>query len=152
MIMGGAMVHGLSAGGAVGLAGGVLVGSLLLAAAGGGRSSEGWVALSGFVLLLVIFGHLYDLLGRRRLINTAYSFVTIFYWALAFPLCRFLYDLFWALSSSEISASAPSYVTRGDFFSFLAFQAVVGSVYGLGFRILHSNFLAMARAIASWRR
>lgn len=91
---------------------------------------------------LALFGAGYDLLVERRRFRAGGIVEVAGYFALAFPVARLLQTLL--VSAGRAPAEG--------WFSFLTFQALMGSLYGLGFLLLHIQVFVCYQALRRiWR-
>jgi hypothetical protein len=128
-------------GAATGLVAGLVVGAL---AATGGAPTHFVVAASlGLGVPLAVFGIGYDLLldaGRIRFGGIAPA---AFYGVIVFPVARLAQELLlMGLFGQGITLQQESGVPQ-----FLAFQAVMGFGYGVGFLMIHSQIMELG----AWR-
>lgn len=126
---------------ATGLAAGVIVGAL--AATGGAPPAYVAVSALGLGLPLALFGLGYDILldaGRVRFGGIAPAAL---YGVLIFPLARLLQELLLL----GVFGEGITLQLESNVFTFLAFQAVMGFGYGIGFLMIHGQIMELS----AWR-
>jgi hypothetical protein len=123
----------------IGFVAGVLVGGLA-------GASTGYiiVAALGLGIPLAIFGVIYDALLDAGKLNFGYAAPTALYGVLTFPIARLLQELLLtAIFGEGITLQQESGVL-----SFLAYQAIMGFGYGIGFLMIHNQIIEMS----AWRQ
>jgi hypothetical protein len=127
---------------AIGFAAGLLVGAL--AAVASAPTSFVIVAALGLSIPLAIFGIIYDALLDAGKLNFGYAAPTALYGVLTFPIARLLQELLLtAIFGQGITLQQESGVL-----SFLAYQAIMGFGYGIGFLMIHGQIIEMS----AWRQ
>ena len=127
---------------AIGFAAGLLVGAL--AAVASAPTSFVIVAALGLSIPLAIFGIIYDVLLDAGKLNFGYAAPTALYGVLTFPIARLLQELLLtAIFGQGITLQQESGVL-----SFLAYQAILGFGYGIGFLMIHGQIIEMS----AWRQ
>ena len=127
---------------AIGFAAGLLVGAL--AALASAPTSFVIVAALGLSIPLAIFGIIYDALLDAGKLNFGYAAPTALYGVLTFPIARLLQELLLtAIFGQGITLQQESGVL-----SFLAYQAIMGFGYGIGFLMIHGQIIEMS----AWRQ
>jgi hypothetical protein len=127
---------------AIGFAAGLLVGAL--AALASAPTSFVIVAALGLSIPLAIFGIIYDALLDAGKLNFGYAAPTALYGVLTFPIARLLQELLLtAIFGQGITLQQESGVL-----SFLAYQAIMGFGYGIGFLMIHNQIIEMS----AWRQ
>jgi len=125
----------------IGLVAGLIVGAL--AAVGGAPTGFIIVAALGLGIPLAIFGVIYDALLDAGKLDFGYAAPTALYGVLTFPLARLLQEiLLTAIFGEGITLQQESGVL-----SFLAYQAIMGFGYGIGFLMIHNQIIEMS----AWR-
>ena len=126
----------------IGLVAGLIVGAL--GAVGGAPTSFIIVASLGLGIPLAIFGVIYDALLDAGRLNFGYAAPTALYGVLSFPIARLLQELLLtAIFGQGITLQQESGVL-----SFLAYQAIMGFGYGIGFLMIHNQIIEMS----AWRQ
>ncbi len=126
----------------IGFATGLLVGAL--AAVGGAPTNFIIIAALGLGIPLAIFGIIYDALLDAGKLNFGYAAPTALYGVLTFPIARLLQELLLtAIFGQGITLQQESGVL-----SFLAYQAIMGFGYGIGFLMIHGQIVEMS----AWRQ
>src|SRR5918994_507729 len=126
----------------IGFVAGLLVGGLAAVAS----SPTGFiiVAALGLGIPLAIFGVIYDALLDAGKLNFGYAAPTALYGVLTFPIARLVQELLLtAIFGQGITLQQESGVL-----SFLAYQAMMGFGYGIGFLMIHSQIIEMS----AWRQ
>jgi hypothetical protein len=121
-----------------GLVTGLIVGAL--AAAGGAPPAYVVVAALGLGIPLALFGLVYDVLldsGRLRFGGVAPAAL---YGVLIFPVARLLQELLLTL----IFGQGITLQQESGVLPFLAFQAVMGFGYGVGFLMIHGQIMELS--------
>jgi hypothetical protein len=127
---------------AIGFAAGLLVGAL--AAMANAPTGFVIVAALGLSIPLAIFGIIYDALLDAGKLNFGYAAPTALYGVLTFPIARLLQELLLtAIFGQGITLQQESGVL-----SFLAYQAIMGFGYGIGFLMIHGQIIEMS----AWRQ
>ena len=127
---------------AIGFAAGLLVGALAVVAS----APTGFVIVAalGLGIPLAIFGIIYDVLLDAGKLNFGYAAPTALYGVLTFPIARLLQELLLtAIFGQGITLQQESGVL-----SFLAYQAIMGFGYGIGFLMIHGQIIEMS----AWRQ
>jgi hypothetical protein len=102
------------------------------------------VAALGLSIPLAIFGIIYDALLDAGKLNFGYAAPTALYGVLTFPIARLLQELLLtAIFGQGITLQQESGVL-----SFLAYQAIMGFGYGIGFLMIHGQIIEMS----AWRQ
>jgi hypothetical protein len=102
------------------------------------------VAALGLSIPLAIFGIIYDVLLDAGKLNFGYAAPTALYGVLTFPIARLLQELLLtAIFGQGITLQQESGVL-----SFLAYQAIMGFGYGIGFLMIHGQIIEMS----AWRQ
>jgi hypothetical protein len=126
----------------IGFVAGLLVGALAAVAS----APIGFiiVAALGLGIPLAIFGMIYDALLDAGKLNFGYAAPTALYGVLTFPIARLLQELLLtAIFGQGITLQQESGVL-----SFLAYQAIMGFGYGIGFLMIHGQIIEMS----AWRQ
>jgi hypothetical protein len=127
---------------AIGFAAGLLVGAL--AAVANAPTGFVIVAALGLSIPLAIFGIIYDVLLDAGKLNFGYAAPTALYGVLTFPIARLLQELLLtAIFGQGITLQQESGVL-----SFLAYQAIMGFGYGIGFLMIHGQIIEWS----AWRQ
>ena len=125
----------------IGFVAGLLVGGL--ASVAGAPTGYIIVAALGLGIPLAIFGIIYDALLDAGKLNFGYAAPTALYGTLTFPVARLIQELLLtAIFGQGITLQQESGVL-----SFLAYQAIMGFGYGIGFLMIHGQILEMS----AWR-
>jgi hypothetical protein len=125
----------------IGFVTGLLVG--VLAAVGGAPANFIIVAALGLGIPLAIFGIIYDALLDAGKLQFGYAAPTALYGVLSFPIARLLQELLLtAIFGQGITLQQESGVP-----SFLAYQAIMGFGYGIGFLMIHNQIIELS----AWR-
>ena len=115
-----------------------------LAAVASAPTSFVIVAALGLSIPLAIFGIIYDVLLDAGKLNFGYAAPTALYGVLTFPIARLLQELLLtAIFGQGITLQQESGVL-----SFLAYQAIMGFGYGIGFLMIHGQIIEMS----AWRQ
>jgi hypothetical protein len=126
----------------IGFVAGLIVGAL--AAVGGAPANFIIVAALGLGIPLAIFGVIYDALLDAGKLNFGYAAPTALYGVLTFPIARLLQELLLtAIFGEGITLQQESGVL-----SFLAYQAIMGFGYGIGFLMIHNQIIE----VSAWRQ
>lgn len=97
----------------------------------------------GILVPLALFGLIYDLRFRHLSGEPGRWRDTVTYWTLAYPIVRILYDLglYFSTAARGSAGSLPEsfsyYAGPIEMFTWLVFQAMFGTAYGIGFLALH---------------
>src|ERR671910_1573827 len=125
----------------IGLVAGLLVGGL--AAVAGAPTGFIVVSALGLGIPLAIFGMLYDALLDAGKLRFGYAAPTALYGVLTFPIARLIQELLLtAIFGQRITLQQESNVL-----SFLAYQAIMGFGYGIGFLMIHGQIIELS----AWR-
>ena len=127
---------------AIGFAAGLLVGALAVVAS----APTGFiiVAALGLGIPLAIFGIIYDALLDAGKLNFGYAAPSALYGVLTFPIARLVQELLLtAIFGQGITLQQESSVL-----TFLAYQAIMGFGYGIGFLMIHGQIIEMS----AWRK
>jgi hypothetical protein len=127
---------------AIGFAAGLLVGALAAVAS----APTGFViaAALGLGIPLAIFGVIYDVLLDAGKLNFGYAAPTALYGVLTFPIARLLQELL----LTAIFGQGITLQQEAGVLSFLAYQAIMGFGYGIGFLMIHGQIIEMS----AWRQ
>jgi hypothetical protein len=126
----------------IGFVAGLLVGGLAAVA----NAPTGFIVVAalGLGIPLAIFGILYDALLDAGKLNFGYAAPTALYGVLTFPIARLIQEfLLTAIFGQGITLQQESGVL-----SFLAYQAMMGFGYGIGFLMIHNQIIEMS----AWRQ
>ena len=126
----------------IGFVAGLLVGALAAVA----NAPTGFIVVAalGLGIPLAIFGILYDALLDAGKLNFGYAAPSALYGVLTFPIARLVQELLLtAIFGQGITLQQESGVL-----SFLAYQAMMGFGYGIGFLMIHSQIIEMS----AWRQ
>jgi hypothetical protein len=126
---------------AIGFVAGLLVGAL--AAVGGASTGSIIVAALGLGIPLAIFGIIYDALLDAGKLNFGYAAPTALYGVLTFPVARLIQELL----LTAIFGQGITLQQESNVLSFLAYQAIMGFGYGIGFLMIHGQIIEMS----AWR-
>ena len=127
---------------AIGFVAGLIVGAL--AAVGGAPANFIIIAALGLGIPLAIFGMIYDALLDAGKLNFGYAAPTALYGILTFPIARLMQEvLLTAIFGQGITLQQEAGVL-----SFLAYQAIMGFAYGIGFLMIHNQIIEMS----AWRQ
>ena len=126
---------------AIGFAAGLLVGALAVVAS----APTGFVIVAalGLGIPLAIFGIIYDVLLDAGKLNFGYAAPTALYGVLTFPIARLLQELLLTV----IFGQGITLQQEAGVLSFLAYQAIMGFGYGIGFLMIHGQIIEMS----AWR-
>jgi hypothetical protein len=127
---------------AIGFAAGLLVGAL--AAVANAPTGFVIVAALGLGIPLAIFGMIYDALLDAGKLNFGYAAPTALYGVLTFPVARLLQELL----LTAIFGQGITLQQEAGVLSFLAYQAIMGFGYGIGFLMIHNQIIEMS----AWRQ
>src|SRR5918992_2963110 len=125
----------------IGFVAGLLVGGL--AAVAGAPAGYIIVAALGLGIPLAIFGIIYDALLDAGKLNFGYAAPTALYGVLTFPLARLVQELLLTM----IYGQGITLQQEAGVLSFLAYQAIMGFGYGIGFLMIHNQIIEMS----AWR-
>jgi hypothetical protein len=126
----------------IGFVAGLLVGGL--AAVAGAPTGFIIVSALGLGIPLAIFGIIYDALLDAGKLNFGYAAPTALYGILTFPIARLIQELLLTLLFGQgITLQQESGVL-----SFLAYQAIMGFGYGIGFLMIHNQIIE----VSAWRQ
>jgi hypothetical protein len=126
----------------IGFVAGLIVGAL--AAVGGAPTNFIIVAALGLGIPLAIFGIIYDALLDAGKLNFGYAAPTALYGVLTFPIARLLQELLLTV----IFGQGITLQQESGVLSFLAYQAIMGFGYGIGFLMIHNQIIEMS----AWRK
>ena len=125
----------------IGFVAGLIVGGLATVA--GAPTSYIIVAALGLGIPLAIFGIIYDALLDAGKLNFGYAAPSALYGVLTFPIARLVQELLLtAIFGQGITLQQESSVL-----TFLAYQAIMGFGYGIGFLMIHGQIIEMS----AWR-
>src|SRR5918997_1775826 len=102
------------------------------------------VAALGLGIPLAIFGIIYDALLDAGKLNFGYAAPTALYGVLTFPLARLVQELLLTM----IYGQGITLQQEAGVLSFLAYQAIMGFGYGIGFLMIHNQIIEMS----AWRK
>jgi hypothetical protein len=125
----------------IGFVAGLLVGGL--AAVAGAPAGFIIVAALGLGIPLAIFGIIYDALLDAGKLNFGYAAPTALYGVLTFPIARLIQELL----LTAIFGQGITLQQESNVLSFLAYQAIMGFGYGIGFLMIHGQIVE----ISAWR-
>lgn len=125
----------------IGFVAGILVGGL--AAVAGAPTGYIIVAAFGLGIPLAIFGIIYDALLDAGKLNFGYAAPTALYGVLTFPIARLIQELL----LTAIFGQGITLQQESNVLSFLAYQAIMGFGYGIGFLMIHGQIIEMS----AWR-
>ncbi len=126
----------------IGFVAGAIVGAL--AAFVGAPTSYILVAALGLGIPLAFFGIIYDALLDAGKLNFGYAAPSALYGVLTFPIARLVQELLLtAIFGQGITLQQESGVL-----SFLAYQAIMGFGYGIGFLMIHNQIIELS----AWRQ
>ena len=126
----------------IGFVAGLMVGAL--AAFAGAPTGYIIVAALGLGIPLAIFGMIYDALLDAGKLNFGYAAPTALYGVLTFPIARLAQELL--LTADLRAGDHLATGIRGA--GFLAYQAIMGFGYGIGFLMIHGQIIEMS----AWRQ
>jgi hypothetical protein len=126
---------------AIGFVAGLIVGAL--AAVGGAPANFIIVAALGLGIPLAIFGIIYDALLDAGKLRFGYAAPTALYGVLTFPIARLLQELL----LTAIFGQGITLQQEWSVLSFLAYQAIMGFGYGIGFLMIHNQIIE----VSAWR-
>jgi hypothetical protein len=125
----------------IGFVAGLLVGGL--ASVAGAPTGYIIVAALGLGIPLAIFGIIYDALLDAGKLNFGYAAPTALYGTLTFPVARLIQELL----LTAIFGQGITLQQESNVLSFLAYQAIMGFGYGIGFLMIHGQIIEMG----AWR-
>ncbi len=125
----------------IGFVAGLLVGGL--ASVAGAPTGYIIVAALGLGIPLAIFGMIYDALLDAGKLNFGYAAPTALYGTLTFPVARLIQELL----LTAIFGQGITLQQESNVLSFLAYQAIMGFGYGIGFLMIHGQIIEMS----AWR-
>src|SRR5215213_10251346 len=125
----------------IGFVAGLLVGGLAAVAS----SPTGFiiVAALGLGIPLAIFGIIYDALLDAGKLSFGYAAPTALYGTLTFPIARLVQEVL----LTQIFGQGITLQQESGVLSFLAYQAIMGFGYGIGFLMIHSQIIE----VSAWR-
>src|SRR5918994_4553835 len=126
----------------IGFVAGLLVGGL--ASVAGAPTGYIIVAALGLGIPLAIFGIIYDALLDAGKLNFGYAAPTALYGVLTFPVARLIQELL----LTAIFGQGITLQQESNVLSFLAYQAIMGFGYGIGFLMIHGQIIEMS----AWRK
>ena len=126
----------------IGFVAGLLVGGL--ASVAGAPTGYIIVAALGLGIPLAVFGIIYDALLDAGKLNFGYAAPTALYGVLTFPIARLLQELL----LTAIFGQGITLQQEAGVLSFLAYQAIMGFGYGIGFLMIHNQIIEMS----AWRQ
>jgi hypothetical protein len=125
----------------IGFVAGAIVGAL--AAFVGAPTSYIIVAALGLGIPLAIFGIIYDALLDAGKLNFGYAAPSALYGVLTFPIARLIQELL----LTAIFGQGITLQQESNVLTFLAYQAIMGFGYGIGFLMIHGQVIEMS----AWR-
>jgi hypothetical protein len=126
----------------IGFVAGLIVGAL--AAVADAPTGFIIVAALGLGIPLAIFGIIYDALLDAGKLNFGYAAPTALYGVLTFPLARLAQELLLTM----IYGQGITLQQEAGVLSFLAYQAIMGFGYGIGFLMIHNQIIE----VSAWRQ
>jgi hypothetical protein len=125
----------------IGFTAGLMVGALAAVA----NASTGYiiVAALGLGIPLAIFGMIYDALLDAGKLNFGYAAPTALYGTLTFPIARLAQEVL----LTQIFGQGITLQQESGVLSFLAYQAIMGFGYGIGFLMIHGQIIELS----AWR-
>ena len=126
----------------IGFVAGLIVGGLATVA--GAPTGYVIVAALGLGLPLAIFGIIYDALLDAGKLNFGYAAPSALYGVLTFPIARLVQELL----LTAIFGQGITLQQESNMLSFLAYQAIMGFGYGIGFLMIHGQIIEMS----AWRQ
>jgi hypothetical protein len=126
----------------IGFVAGLIVGAL--AAVGGAPANFIIIAALGLGIPLAIFGIIYDALLDAGKLNFGYAAPTALYGVLTFPIARLVQELLLTM----IYGQGITLQQESGVLSFLAYQAIMGFGYGIGFLMIHNQIIE----VSAWRQ
>src|SRR5215210_4245456 len=126
----------------IGFVAGLLVGGLTAVA----NAPTGFIVVSAFGLgiPLAIFGIIYDALLDAGKLSFGYAAPTALYGVLTFPVARLIQELL----LTAIFGQGITLQQESNVLTFLAYQAIMGFGYGIGFLMIHGQIIEMS----AWRQ
>jgi hypothetical protein len=124
-----------------GFVAGLIVGAL--AAFVGAPTGYIIVAALGLGIPLAIFGIIYDALLDAGKLNFGYAAPSALYGVLTFPIARLIQELL----LTAIFGQGITLQQESNVLTFLAYQAIMGFGYGIGFLMIHGQVIEMS----AWR-
>jgi hypothetical protein len=126
----------------IGFVAGLIVGAL--AAVASAPANFIIIAALGLGIPLAVFGMIYDALLDAGKLNFGYAAPTALFGVLTFPIARLVQELLLtAIFGQGITLQQESGVL-----SFLAYQAIMGFGYGIGFLMIHNQIIELS----AWRQ
>ena len=125
----------------IGFVAGLIVG--VLATVAGAPTGYIIVAALGLSIPLAIFGIIYDVLLDAGKLNFGYAAPTALYGVLTFPIARLVQELL----LTAIFGQGITLQQESNMLSFLAYQAIMGFGYGIGFLMIHGQIIELS----AWR-
>ena len=125
----------------IGFVAGLIVGGLATVA--GAPTGYVIVAALGLGLPLAIFGIIYDALLDAGKLNFGYAAPSALYGVLTFPIARLVQELL----LTAIFGQGITLQQESNVLTFLAYQAIMGFGYGIGFLMIHGQIIEMS----AWR-
>jgi len=127
---------------AIGFVAGLIVGGL--AAVAGAPTSYIIVSALGLGIPLAIFGMIYDALLDAGKLSFGYAAPTALYGIVTFPIARLIQELL----LTAIYGQGITLQQEAGVLSFLAYQAIMGFGYGIGFLMIHNQIIE----VSAWRQ
>src|ERR671910_436934 len=126
----------------IGFVAGLLVGALAAVAS----SPTGFiiVAALGLGIPLAIFGIIYDALLDAGKLSFGYAAPTALYGILTFPIARLIQEIL----LTQTFGQGITLQQESGVLSFLAYQAIMGFGYGIGFSMIHNQIIELS----AWRQ
>ena len=126
----------------IGFVAGLLVGGLAAVAS----SPTGFiiVAALGLGIPLAIFGIIYDALLDAGKLSFGYAAPTALYGILTFPIARLIQEIL----LTQTFGQGITLQQESGVLSFLAYQAIMGFGYGIGFLMIHNQIIELS----AWRQ
>jgi hypothetical protein len=126
----------------IGFVAGLIVGGLATVA--GAPTGYIIVAALGLGIPLAIFGIIYDALLDAGKLNFGYAAPSALYGVLTFPIARLVQELL----LTAIFGQGITLQQESNVLTFLAYQAIMGFGYGIGFLMIHGQIIEMS----AWRQ
>ena len=126
---------------AIGFVAGVIVGGL--AAVAGAPTDFIVGSALGLGIPLAIFGMIYDALLDAGKLSFGYAAPTALYGVLTFPIARLIQEAL----LTQIFGQGITLQQETSVLSFLAYQAIMGFGYGIGFLMIHNQIIE----VSAWR-
>jgi hypothetical protein len=125
----------------IGFVAGLLVGGLTAVA----NAPTGFIVVAalGLGIPLAIFGIIYDTLLDAGKLNFGYAAPSALYGVLTFPIARLIQELL----LTAIFGQGITLQQESNVLTFLAYQAIMGFGYGIGFLMIHGQIIEMS----AWR-